>query len=400
MSPEAAGLAHGTIRADHLWKRFRSDDRRWSVSTQFNYWKARRRSGDEDFWRWALRDIDVHIEPGEAVGLVGPNGSGKSTLLKILTRVMHPYAGRLAVSGRVGALIEVKAGIHNELSGRENIYLYGSLLGLNRHEVASRFDQIIAFSELDDAIDRQVKFYSSGMQMRLGFSVAAHLDPDILLVDEVLAVGDASFQQRCHDRMREVLNQGTTLVLVSHDLAAVEATCNRCMLLVDGVLRGDGQIRDVLGEYREWIEEVAAGRQTIEAIVPLLKAVADDGERGSPRSDGPLEVRLVLDSAEAQKAMLFIGVSEGPATPIFVIRRNMTLAAGELELVCRVRHLPLPRGRFHVWVGIYDASWRELLPWHPATFFDVIGNRLMKAPRGIVRLSPVQVTADWDESRR
>jgi ABC-2 type transport system ATP-binding protein len=109
---------------------------------------------------------------------------------------------------------------------------------------------------------------------------------------------------------------------------------------------------------------------------------------------------LVLDSAEAQKASLFIGVSEGPATPIFVIRRNMTLEPGEVELVCRVRHMPLPRGRFHVWVGIYDASWHELLPWHPATFFDVIGNRLMKAPRGIVRLSPVQVTADWDESRR
>ena len=400
MSLEHVGLPHGTIRADHIWKRFRSDDRRWSMSTQLHYLKARRERGDDEFWRWALRDIGVHIQPGESIGLVGPNGSGKSTFLKILTRVMHSYAGRLAVSGRVGALIEVKAGIHNELSGRENIYLYGSLLGLNRREVARRFDQIVAFSELDDAIDRQVKFYSSGMQMRLGFSVAAHLDPDILLVDEVLAVGDASFQQRCHDRMREVLNQGTTLVLVSHDLAAVEATCNRCLLLVDGILRGDGPIRDVLGEYREWIEQMAAGAQTLEAIVPLLKAVADDGERGSPRSDGPLEVRLVVDSAEAQKAMLFIGVSEGPATPIFVIRRNMTLATGESELVCRVRHMPLPRGRFHVWVGIYDSSWRELLPWHPATFFDVIGNRLMKAPRGIVRLSPVQVTADWDESRR
>jgi ABC-2 type transport system ATP-binding protein len=370
------------------------------VSNQLQFWLARRQQGDADYWRWALRDIRVHIAPGEAVGLVGPNGSGKSTLLKILTRVMHPHAGRLAVSGRVGALIEVKAGIHNELSGRENIYLYGSLLGLNRREVAKRFDQVVAFSELEEAIDRQVKFYSSGMQMRLGFSVAAHLDPDILLVDEVLAVGDASFQQRCHDRMREVLNQGTTLVLVSHDLAAVEATCGRCMLLVDGVLRGDGPIRDVLGEYREWIEQMAAGAQTMEAIVPLLKATADDGDRGSPQSDGPLAVRLVVASPETQKAMVFVGVSEGPATPIFVVRRNLTLEAGESELTCRVRHLPLPRGRFHVWAGIYDPSRRELLPWQPVTFFDVIGNRLMKAPRGIVRLSPVQVTADWDETRR
>jgi ABC-type polysaccharide/polyol phosphate transport system ATPase subunit len=400
MSLDAATLAPGVVRADRLWKRFRADSRRWSIGTQLKYWRARRRMGDDDFWRWALRDISFTVEPGEAVGLVGPNGSGKSTLLKLLSRVMEPYAGNLAVAGRVGALIEVRAGIQNELSGRENVILYGSLLGMNRKEVARRFDEIVAFAELEDAIDRQVKFYSSGMQMRLGFSVAAHLDPDVLLVDEVLAVGDAAFQQRCHDRMRAVLNQGTTLVLVSHDLAAVEATCNRCLLLVDGVLRGDGPIRDVLGEYREWIEEMAASAQTVEAAVPLLKAVADDGERGSPRTDGPLSVRLVVNSPEAQRALLFVGVSEGPATPIFVIHRNTLLPAGESELVCKVRHMPLPRGRFHVWIGIYGTDWRELLPWHPATFFDVIGDKLTKAPRGIVRLSPVQVTADWDESTR
>ena len=179
-------------------------------------------------WRWALRDIDFDVAPGESVGLVGSNGSGKSTLLKILHRVMYPYAGSVEVVGRVGALIEVRSGIHPQLTGRENIVpVRLAPRAWPPTAVASRFDEIVAFAELEQAIDRQVKFYSSGMQMRLGFAVAAFLEPDVLLVDEVLAVGDAAFQQRCLDRMRYVLTQGTTLVLVSHDLAAVEATCAR-----------------------------------------------------------------------------------------------------------------------------------------------------------------------------
>ena len=215
-------LPEGSIAASHLWKRFRADKRhrvlREQVAKVSDRLRGRRRG-----WRWALRDVDLHVEPGEAVGLMGPNGSGKSTLLKILTRVMYPYAGRLEVSGRVGALIEVRAGIHPQLTGRENAFLYGSLLGLNRRQVQQRFDEIVAFAQLEDAIDRQTKFYSSGMQMRLGFSVAAFLEPDILLVDEILAVGDSSFQQRCLERMSAALAEGVSLVFVSHDLAAIEA---------------------------------------------------------------------------------------------------------------------------------------------------------------------------------
>src|ERR1700716_907718 len=177
----------GTVRAEGVHKRFRVDAKRWTLRTQLGYLAARRRGNADAFWRWALRDINLDIRPGEAVGLVGPNGSGKSSLLKILSGVMRPYAGTVDVVGRIGALIAVQAGIHNELSGRENIYVYGSILGLKRQEVARRFDEIVEFSELGDAIDRQVKFYSSGMQMRLGFSVVAFLDPVVLLVDEVLA---------------------------------------------------------------------------------------------------------------------------------------------------------------------------------------------------------------------
>ncbi len=395
MSPNTNTLPEGSIRGDRLWKRFRDDEGRWKIGHQVKAKVEQWRHQDESYWRYVLRDISFEIEPGESVGMVGPNGSGKSTLLKLLTRTMYPYAGTLAVEGRVGALINLSAGISADLTGRDNVYLYGSLLGLKRSEVAKRFDQIVEFADLQEAVDRQVKFYSSGMQARLGFSVACHLDPAILLVDEVLAVGDATFQQRCLTRMQQVVESGTTLVLVSHDLAAVEGTCNRCLWLNNGVLLADGPIRDVLGIYRQWIEEVAEQLQGVKGEIEVLKATATDGAQGSPRSDEPMEVRVVVQCEQAYDAKFFIGVSEGPATPIFVVRYNGHLEQGENEIVCVLRHLPLPRGRFYVWLYAKDHHDHQLLPWHPACFFDVIGIRLQKAPRGIVRLSAVQVTGDW-----
>jgi ABC-type polysaccharide/polyol phosphate transport system ATPase subunit len=238
----------GTVEVRHLWKRFRGG-RRLVLRDHVERVGARLRGSTDSGWRWALRDVNLRIEPGEAVGLVGRNGSGKSTLLKILTRVMYPYAGSVAVAGRVGALIEVQAGLHEDLTGRENILLYGSLLGWNRREVARRFDDIVDFAELHDAVDRQVKFYSSGMHMRLGFSVAALLEPDVLLVDEVLAVGDGAFQVRCLDRMKQVIAGGTTLVYVSHDLATVRDVCGRVLWVDDGRVRADGHAGQVLVEY-------------------------------------------------------------------------------------------------------------------------------------------------------
>jgi ABC-type polysaccharide/polyol phosphate transport system ATPase subunit len=387
----------GTVDAFRVWKRFRTDAQRWSVKTQAQYALAHLRGDTDDFWRWALRDVTVHIEPGEAVGLVGPNGSGKSTLLKVLTRVMRPYAGRVEVSGRVGALIQVTAGIQNELTGRENIYLYGTIMGLTRPEVTRHFDEIVAFGELEEAVDRQVKFYSSGMQMRLGFAVMAFLDPAVLLVDEVLAVGDAAFQQRCLNRMRDVLNSGTTLILVSHDLASVESICKRCLFLHDGVLQADGPARDVLGAYRTWIETMAEALRATPGLVRLLKVGVHGVEGDSPRTEEPLQVRLVLDNPRTQETSIFVGISEGPATPIFVLRRTGQLAAGQQEVRCNLAHLPLPEGAFWLWVGVFDRGRRNgLLPWHPAARFDVVGPKLMPAPAGVVRLSPVHVEANWD----
>jgi ABC-type polysaccharide/polyol phosphate transport system ATPase subunit len=392
-------LPSGTIETSHIWKRFRADRRRHLFRDELQRLRARLTRHGGRGWRWALRDVNLQIEPGESVGLVGVNGSGKTTLLKILTRVMYPYAGRVNVSGRVGALIEVRSGIHPDLTGRENVYLMGSLLGLKRREVSGRFDVIVAFAELNEAIDRQVKFYSSGMQTRLGFAVAAFLEPDVLLVDEVLAVGDASFQQKCLDRMRTVIAEGTTIVFVSHDLAAVESTCTRGVWLDGGAIRSDGPVREVLGRYRQSIEQAAELTTKPDGVIRVLKAEASTNGHGAQPAPA-LEVCATLESQEPRSAILFLGVSEGPATPIFVVRRDLSLQVGRTEARCTIRHLPLPRGRFYVWMAALDERGRDLLPWHPAAHFDLMGPRLDRPPKGIVRLAPVHVDAQWEVSGR
>lgn len=347
-------------------------------------------------FRWALREVDFEVDPGSSVGLVGGNGSGKSTLLKILTRVMYPYAGSVEVIGRVGALIEVRAGIHPELSGRENAFLYGSLLGLSRRDVAARFEAIVDFAGLPEAIDRQVKFYSTGMQMRLGFAVAAFLEPDILLVDEVLAVGDATFQQRCLDRMRAVLAQGTTLVLVSHDLAAVEAMCGRGLWLSDGILAAEGPVRDVLSAYRRSVESVAEHTWYADERIRVrrVEAVRPDGH--GPTALAPLQVTVKLECEQPFAGRLYLGVSEGAATPTFLVSTYLDLSAGAASIWCTLESLPLPRGRYSLWLAMVERDTdRDAVPWHPATSFDVIGPDLDPAPRAVVRPAPVHVRATW-----
>jgi ABC-type polysaccharide/polyol phosphate transport system ATPase subunit len=390
----------GIIDARHIWKRFRADRRRMLLRDELEHLRNAVRGNVSNRWRWALRDLDLRVRPGESVGLIGINGSGKSTLLKILARVMYPYAGSLEVTGRVGALIEVRAGIHPDLTGRENVYLYGSLLGLPRREVTKRFDAIVGFAEVERAIDRQVKFYSSGMQMRLGFAVAAFLEPDILLVDEVLAVGDSSFQQKCMQRMGEVLAQGTSLVFVSHDLAAVEAACARGLWLHDGVVAADGEVRDVLGVYREAIEESAQSGPVPTGPVRLLKAVVSSEDGAMPKTQAPLDLALVVESDAARSASVCVGVSDGPATPFFLVRRELELAAGESEVRLAISSLPLPRGRFYVWVSILDAAGRDVLTWHPTAHFDVAGPDLDASPRAVMRLSPIYVDASLEVEHR
>ena len=206
-----------------------------------------RRSKQEDFW--ALSDVCFDIAPGEVVGLIGRNGAGKSTLLKILSRIMEPTTGRALFRGRVGSLLEVGTGFHPELTGRENIYLNGAILGISRGEVQRKFDEIVGFAEVEQFIDTPVKQYSSGMYMRLAFAVAAQLEPEILIVDEVLAVGDMQFQRKCIGRMGEIAGSGRTVVLVSHNMTTITSLCNRCILLESGKLMADGEPSDVILKY-------------------------------------------------------------------------------------------------------------------------------------------------------
>src|SRR5687767_4329824 len=198
---------------------------------------------------WALKDVSFEVMPGDVVGIIGRNGAGKSTLLKVLSRIVEPTTGRVELYGRVASLLEVGTGFHPELSGRENIYLNGSILGMTRREIETKFDEIVAFAEVEKFIDTPVKRYSSGMYVRLAFSVAAHLEPEILLVDEVLAVGDAAFQKKCLGKMDSVAKAGRTVLFVSHDISAIRQLCNRGILLHKGSLQCLGPIDEVIDAY-------------------------------------------------------------------------------------------------------------------------------------------------------
>jgi lipopolysaccharide transport system ATP-binding protein len=198
---------------------------------------------------WALKDINFEVEPGEVVGIIGGNGAGKSTLLKLLSRITEPTTGRIALYGRIGSLLEVGTGFHPELTGRENISLNGAILGMTRVEIARKFDEIVAFSEIGRFIDTPVKYYSSGMYMRLAFAVAAHFEPEILIVDEVLAVGDASFQKKCLGKMGEVAEHGRTVLFVSHNMTAIQALCKRAIWLSNGKIVEEAEAGTVVSDY-------------------------------------------------------------------------------------------------------------------------------------------------------
>lgn len=227
----------------------------------FKLFKRRPANGSSHQTLWALKDINLEVQRGELIGIIGRNGAGKSTLLKILSRVTRPTTGRAAIYGRVGSLLEVGTGFHPDLTGRENIFLNGAILGMRKVEIERKFDEIVSFSEIEKFIDTPVKWYSSGMYVRLAFSVAAHLEPEVLIMDEVLAVGDAAFQQKCLDKMHEIRQQGRTIFFVSHNMPAVTRLCKRVILLDQGTITSDGPARMVVDAYLSSSWSVGAERE-------------------------------------------------------------------------------------------------------------------------------------------
>ncbi len=216
--------------------------------------------GREDSHIWALKDVSLQVQHGEVLGIIGRNGAGKSTLLKILSRITEPTEGEVRLRGRVGSLLEVGTGFHPELTGRENVYLNGAILGMHRHEIERKFDEIVAFAEVEKFLDTPVKHYSSGMYVRLAFAVAAHLEPEILLVDEVLAVGDIGFQRKCLGKMGEVARSGRTVCFVSHSMPAIESLCEQAMLLERGRIVASGASTDVIGRYLAALDRRSGSR--------------------------------------------------------------------------------------------------------------------------------------------
>lgn len=253
------------ISVENVSKRFvLAHDRSRNLSDAA--WNVLRRRKREEFW--ALKDVSFEVKQGESLGIIGHNGAGKSTLLKLLTRIMQPTSGRIRTRGRISALIEVGAGFHPEMSGRENVYLNGSILGMTRREIDRKLDSIVEFAELEKFIDTPVKRYSSGMYARLGFAVAAHVDPEILLIDEVLSVGDERFQVKCQERMSALMQSGVTVLFISHNLAVVAALCNRSIVLANGSVKYSGDTNEAIRVCRSIYAQSSVIKSNLGESVP------------------------------------------------------------------------------------------------------------------------------------
>ena len=361
----------------------------------------------------ALHDVSLRVEPGEAVGLVGRNGSGKSTLLRLIAGIIKPTSGRVDAGGRIGSLLELGAGFHPDFSGRENVFLNGAIFGLRRKQIEERFDEIVAFAELEHAIDRPVRTYSSGMYMRLGFAIAAFLDADTLLLDEVFAVGDEAFQRKCFGRIHAFKEGGGTIVFVSHDAAAVERLCERAVLLQRGEVVVDGPTREALVRYRRALAdevdpaERAAGLREWgtgdAAIVEATLLGAEGSARRQFLAGEPLRLRVRVDARDGLAPPLLQLELRDDAGLLVAAEAVDTATlgwdggSGERLLRYEVESLPLSDGRFHLRLGLSEAGGARQLHWLDDALTFVVYPA--GEERGVVRLRGSWSREEKSESR-
>ncbi len=348
---------------------------------------------------WALREVSFAVDAGETLGIIGPNGAGKSTLLKVLSQVTAPTTGRAEVRGRIGSLLEVGAGFHSELTGRENVFLNGAVLGMKRTEIVRKFDEIVDFAGVQRYIDTPVKFFSSGMYLRLAFSVAVHLEPDILIVDEVLAVGDYEFQRRCLARMHDLSSDlGRTVLVVSHDMRAIQRLCRRCVLLERGRVEAIGRTDDVVGGYlarsggvstaKAWIDLTAVPRRgSGEARFAEAYYAQDVHPSAHLVTDGPAEFRLRIDAAHpvriAGLAVTLAPPGSGPVLNLEMaaLGQELSLAEGRNEVAVTLEELHLRPGAYDVGFRLGDAVHRALDHIESAFRLEVVEPDATPAPR-------------------
>jgi lipopolysaccharide transport system ATP-binding protein len=351
----------------------------------------------EEFW--ALKDINFDIMQGDRVGIVGRNGAGKSTLLKILSRITEPTSGKISIKGRVASLLEVGTGFHPELTGRENIFLNGAILGMGKIEIKKKFDDIVSFAEVEKFLDTPVKRFSSGMYMRLAFAVAAHLDPEILLVDEVLAVGDAEFQKKCLGRMKEVSTSGRTILFVSHNFAAIQKLCNRAILLNKGALQIDGTVSEVLRAYQEGTNASGEAFKLTEGEAGRARFIGWDvsvAENAGPHCCYSRDVCTFTFSLDSRirvtSAYFGFAIWDGDGRLVFAAssldggRSSVDLERGNYAIAVRVR-LPLKTGEYGLDVSLNSLDQGQLDRWNgdpKLTVLPCLETALPEAWQGIL----------------
>jgi lipopolysaccharide transport system ATP-binding protein len=402
------------VRVDNLGKRYRIGRRqryrtlRDSISETAAAplrWLRRRGPAEAADHLWALREVSFEVRRGEAVGVIGRNGAGKSTLLKVLSQITEPTTGEVEIRGRVGSLLEVGAGFHPELTGRENVFLNGAVLGMKRAEIVRKFDEIVAFAEIERFIDTPVKRYSSGMYMRLAFAVAAHLEPDILIVDEVLAVGDAAFQKKCLGKMGEVANGDRTVLFVSHNMQTVANLCNRSVCLNDGRVDFVGGAHEGIARYYQLLEGSDRGGADRRHGTGQFRFEDARTERPQYRPDEPKRVRFAVrggDSSAAGCTLMAHLVDEYEQIVCKFDSRFLGVevrpAGGRIEGTLVIRHPWLKPGDYSIDLFLIDGRVGVVDRFEKACRFQVLPIMPYPhpAPEGAIADATVLADYDWE----